>query len=58
MSAGMGNLDRVLAALTLEHHQIASLLTATGHRLQGLTMAGEQLMAMGPFQFGPIAIDQ
>jgi hypothetical protein len=43
----MGNLDRVLAVHTLHHHQIAALLTATGHCLQGLTMAGEHFMAMG-----------
>jgi hypothetical protein len=58
MAAGMGNLDRVLTALTLQHHQIASLLTTTGHGLQGLTMAGKQLMAMGSLQFMLIASDQ
>jgi len=31
MPTGMWNLDRVLAVPTLHHHQIAALLTATGH---------------------------
>jgi hypothetical protein len=57
MPVGMGNLVRLLAALARQHHQITSLLTATGHRLQGLTMAGMQPIAMGLLQFGPIARD-
>lgn len=57
MPTGMGNLDRFLAVRTLHHHQIAALLTATGHCLQGLTMTGEHFMAMGSLQFGLIASD-
>lgn len=54
----MGNLDRLLTVLTLQHHQIATLLPATSHRLQGLTVAGEQFMAMGSLQIGLITRDQ
>jgi len=58
MDAGMGNSALMLAAIALQNHHAAVLISATPHGLQSSIMARKQLMLVVFFQIAAVAIDQ
>ena len=57
MTAGMGNLETVVAACAVQQHQVTALAAAAPHRLEGLVVAGQQLMTMQTLQRALVAFD-
>jgi hypothetical protein len=57
VTAGMGNLEAVLAVATLQHHQVTALAAAAAHGLQGLAVPWQQLGAMEALQLALVAFD-
>jgi hypothetical protein len=44
--------------LAFKHHVITAFTPATPHRMQGLMVAGQHLMAMDAFEVLLVAVDQ